>query len=167
MLASKILLFPDPVLRKKTENVKIFGAALRPIFKALAQGMAGKPYAIGIAAPQIGISRRIAIVDVSSRVTGAPRIHLINPKILELKEEKMSREGCMSLPDYSADLKRYNWIRYTWQDETGLWHERVSTGIEAVCVQHEIDHLNGMLFIDRVASLKTDLFPRKTNKSKA
>ena len=166
MSASKIHLFPDPILRKKSETIKQFGAVLRPTLKNLAQAMDGKPHAIGIAAPQIGIPRRIAIVDVSARVPGAGRILLINPEILDAREERLSREGCMSLPDYTAHLKRNHWVRFAWQDENGVWQEKISTGIEAVCVQHELDHLNGVLFIDRVVSLKTDMFPRRAQGTK-
>ena len=160
MPASKIHLFPDPILRKKSETIKLFGAALRPTLKNLAQAMDGKPHAIGIAAPQIGISRRIAIVDVSARVPGAGRILLINPEILDAREERLSREGCMSLPDYRGDIKRYKHVMLEWKDVTGKQCRHAFEGIEAICIQHEVDHLNGLLFIDHVASLKRDLIPR-------
>jgi len=80
--------------------------------------------------------------------------------ILEKKDPETRKEGCMSLPDYTAFLKRHRWVRFRWQDERGEFREKISTGIEAVCVEHEVDHLNGVLFIDHVTCLKTDLFPR-------
>jgi peptide deformylase len=159
-----IKLFPDPILRKPAEKVTVFDAALLQIIKKMDQTMRLQASGIGIAAPQVGISRRIALVDVSARVPGTHRRVVINPQILELKEEKISREGCMSLPDYLANIKRYDWIRAIWQDETGKAFEETLMGIEAVCFQHETDHLNGKLFIDRVALLKRDLIPR-TKKS--
>ncbi len=70
----------------------------------------------------------------------------------------------MSLPDYTAFLKRHRWVRFRYQDEHGLFHDKISVGIEAVCVEHEVDHLNGVLFIDHVTCLKTDLFPRTAGK---
>ena len=155
-----VRLFPDPVLRKPAQSVKVFDSALLKVIRSLENTMKAQTSGIGIAAPQVGISLKIALVDVSARVPGAkPRI-LINPQILELREEKISREGCMSLPDYLANIKRYHWIRALWQDETGKAWEETLTGIEAVCFQHEVDHLNGKLFIDRVALLKKDLIPR-------
>ncbi len=155
-----IRLFPEPVLRKKADPVKVFDANLANLIKTLESVMRQQPHGIGIAAPQIGVSKQVALVDVSPRVPGSEMIQLINPVILELKEERASREGCMSLPDYTANIKRYDWVRFSWQDMQGKRREKISTGIEAVCVQHEIDHLDGHLFIDHVASLKRDMIPR-------
>lgn len=155
-----IRLFPDPVLRKACEPVRHFDQNLQNLIKDLTQTMKRQPHGIGIAAPQIGIAKQVALVDVSARVPGAQLRVLINPKVLELREEKASREGCMSVPDYMANLKRYERIHLAWQDEKGVHQEDIFTGIEAVCIQHEVDHLNGILFIDRVASLKRDMIPR-------
>lgn len=160
MHSYSVRLFPDAVLRKPAANVIQFDAHLAQILKKMEETMRSQPSGIGIAAPQVGISKKIALVDVSSRIPGAKKLVLVNPQILELRDEKISREGCMSLPDYIANIKRYDWIRAIWQDATGRSHEGVFTGIEAVCFQHEVDHLNGKLFIDRVAMLKRDLIPR-------
>lgn len=123
--------------------------------------MRTQPDGIGIAAPQIGISKQIAIVDVSPRIPGAKRILLINPVILKTEQETISREGCMSLPEYSAYLKRFNRVMVGWYDEKGAYHSKWAEGIEAICIQHEVDHLMGKLFIDRVVCLKSDMIPRK------
>lgn len=160
MTHPKICLFPDAILRKKAETVTRFDQNLAKTIQQMIKVMESQRHGIGIAAPQIGVSKRIAIVDVSPRVKGAQRYALINPEVVEYQDEILSREGCMSLPEYTADLKRYRWIRAKWQTEKGLWVQREVEGIEAICFQHEIDHLNGMLFIDRVSSLKTDMFPR-------
>ena len=160
MPRGNLCLFPDPILRQKAASVASFDRALAVTLKKMYRLMKSQPSGIGIAAPQIGISKRIALVDVSARVAGARLLTLVNPEILELAEPRASREGCMSLPDYTANLVRYNRIRFKWQDAEGVWHEQVSAGIEAVCVQHEVDHLNGVLFLDRVASLKRDMIPR-------
>lgn len=122
--------------------------------------MKKQPYGIGIAAPQIGVSKAVAIVDVSDREPGSRRLILVNPVILEKREPETRKEGCMSLPDYTAYLKRHRWVRFKWQDEKGKPHEKISAGIEAICIEHEVDHLSGVLFIDHVACLKTDLYPR-------
>src|SRR3989338_7992996 len=156
----KICLFPDPVLRKPAAPVRHFNnQALKDLVNHLDSVMRAQAMGIGIAAPQLGIRQAVAIVDVSSRVPGAHRIVLINPVILELREPKISREGCMSLPEYTANVLRYDWIRYRCQGIEGQISERISLGIEAVCVQHEADHLQGYLFFDRVMSLKTNILP--------
>lgn len=116
---------------------------------------------IGIAAPQIGDARRVVIVDVSPRDPAKRMKVMINPVILASEEEVPSREGCMSLPDYTAQIMRAARVTVEWFDEKGRRHREKASGIEAVCIQHEVDHLNGILFIDRVVSLKTDVIPRK------
>jgi peptide deformylase len=161
MPVQPIRLFPDSILRKPCEPIRHFDQNLADLIKDLIQTMKKQPHGIGIAAPQIGVAKQVAIVDVSARVPGAMIKILVNPKILELHEERASREGCMSVPDYTANLKRYDRIRLIWQDEKGMHQEDVFTGIEAVCIQHEVDHLNGVLFVDRVVSLKRDMIPRQ------
>lgn len=155
-----IRIFPDPVLRKDADPVTDFGKKTRELAQRLHQVMKSQTHGIGIAAPQIGVSKRMAIVDVSSRVPGAQALTLINPEILDSSDEQPSREGCMSVPDYTGMLKRFFRIKVQWQDERGVLVQKVCVGIEAVCIQHELDHLCGKLFIDRVSSLKKDLIPR-------
>ncbi len=156
----QVRIFPDPVLRAACAPVLEFDVKTQSLAFKMAQMISSQRHGIGIAAPQIGISRQIAVVDIRSRVPSAERLILINPVILEARDEQPSREGCMSLPDYTGLLKRFFWIKFQAQDETGRRYEKISTGIEAVCVQHEIDHLNGKLFMDRVGSLKKDMIPR-------
>ena len=160
MKPAPIRTFPDPILRKKTQKITAFDRSLLKLVAALVRVMKSQPHGIGIAAPQIGVAKAIAIVDVSSRDPKAERLILVNPVILEKREPEARKEGCMSLPDYTAFLKRHRWVRFRWQNERGEFREKTSTGIEAVCVEHEVDHLNGVLFIDHVTCLKTDLFPR-------
>lgn len=160
MKTAAIRIFPDPVLRKKAAPVTTFDRTLLKLIARLARTMKKQPHGIGIAAPQIGISKAVAIVDVSGRIPGAERLVLVNPVVLEKKDPEGRKEGCMSLPHYAAYLKRHLWVRFKWQDEYGRFREKISTGIEAVCVEHEVDHLNGVLFIDHVSCLKSDLIPR-------
>jgi len=160
MRSVSIRTFPDPILRKTSQPVKVFDRSLLKLVAALIRSMKSQPHGIGIAAPQIGVSKSVAVVDVSKRGAAAERLILVNPVILEKKDPEVRKEGCMSLPDYTAFLKRHRWVRFRWQDERGGVHEKVSIGIEAICVEHEVDHLNGVLFIDHVTCLKTDLFPR-------
>lgn len=159
MAVLPIRLFPDPLLRKRAKPT----IALNPceFLKDLLETLYAQPSGIGIAAPQVGIDRRVVVVDVSSRDSSKHREILFNPVILRQEGEVISREGCMSLPDYTASIKRSSRVLIRWTDERGRKRKKWSEGIEAICLQHEVDHLNGILFIDRVASLKTDVFPRK------
>ena len=163
---ANIRFFPEPVLRAPCETVKRFDSELLYCVNLLDVTMRAQKHGIGIAAPQIGISKRVALVDLSSRIPDAERYVLVNPEILEHGGVRLSREGCMSLPDYTADLRRYEWVRLKWQDELGHFHERRFEGIESVCVQHEVDHLKGVLLLDRVACLKTDMYPRAVKDGK-
>ncbi len=164
MNPASLRIFPNPILRKKAQRVTVFDRSLLKLVAALVRVMKSQPRGIGIAAPQIGTARAVAIVDVSKREPQAERLILVNPVILETREPETRKEGCMSLPDYTAFLKRHRWVRFRWQDTQGEFHEKVSTGIEAICVEHEVDHLNGVLFIDHVTCLKTDLLPRPREK---
>ena len=160
MKPPSIRTFPDPILRKKTQSVTVFDRSLLKLVASLARVMKSQLGGIGIAAPQIGVPKAVAVVDVSKRDPKAERLILVNPVILERREPEARKEGCMSFPDYTGFLKRHRWVRFRWQNESGVFFEKISTGIEAVCVEHEVDHLNGVLFIDRLTCLKTDLFPR-------
>ena len=156
-----IRLYPDPILRKKSESVNKVTLDIISLCNSLIQTMDKQKHGIGIAAPQVGVLKRVAIVDVSKRVRGAQRLILINPTIVTFSESCRSREGCMSLPEYTADLTRYKAVRVRYTDIKGDLKEKYCEGIEAICVQHEVDHLNEKLFFDRVSCLKTDLYPRK------
>ena len=125
---------------------------------------AGPPRTVGIAAPQVGDGRRVAVVDVGRNPkhadTGHGPLVLVNPKVVAHAGEQIGREGCLSLPDFTANVRR--WLRVTVEavDLDGVPLRVEATGFEAVVLQHEIDHLDGILFLDRVENIKTDLFRR-------
>jgi len=156
-----IRLFPDRVLRTGAKPIPKLTPYHKKIINDLIDTLRIQPGGIGIAAPQIGYSQRIAIVDVSSKDNRRSRLVLINPVVLSGEGESLGREGCMSLPDYTGNVKRMCRIRLRYRDESFTSCELVTDGIEAICIQHELDHLNGYLFIDRVSSLKRDVFRRK------
>lgn len=156
-----IRLFPDPVLRKPSRALQPSDPQLKVILRDLEETLYAQTGGIGIAAPQVGIGKRLIIVDVRSKDPGKRQEVMINPVIRWQEGEVLSREGCMSLPDYTAHVKRFERIHVEWIDLNGKKREKIAHGIEAICLQHEVDHLNGMLFIDRVVSLKTDVFPRQ------
>ena len=163
MPISRIRLFPDPILRQKAAPVTAFDPDLLRVIRKMERAMRRQPSGIGIAAPQIGIPLRVALVDLSARISDAERLVLVNPEILETRHPKGSREGCMSIPDYTGQLMRFDWIRLRCRNERGETREKTCAGIEAVCIQHEVDHLNGLLFLDHITSLKRDLIPRPRN----
>jgi peptide deformylase len=134
----------------------------------LVDTMAAGPGSVGVAAPQIGVTLRVCVVDVSASRLGKENNHglltLINPEIVRREGEAVMREGCMSVPDYTGDVERATTVSVVFLDRNGKRREIEASGFEAVAIQHEMDHLDGLLFLDRIASLKTGLFRRKKYK---
>ncbi len=161
MAVLSIVRFPDPILRERSRDIDAFGAVFSKFVDELLDTMLQGPGAIGIAAVQVGKLLRVAIVDVSPREPGARRHILVNPRIVSSRGERLVREGCLSLPDYTANVTRAEEVVVEGLDRHGRAVRVKSSGVEAICFQHEVDHLNGVLFIDRVANLKTDVFRRK------
>ena len=163
-----ILLYPDERLKLPSEPVRRFDDSLREFVARLEQTMRGSPGGVGIAAPQVGRPERIVIVDVSAKpeIANHGRMVLVNPEILSWEGMVKGREGCMSVPDFTGNVMRAERITVTAFDETGEQREYRCEGYEARAVQHEIDHLDGLLFLDRLVSRRTDLFRRKNYDNK-
>lgn len=167
MAPMEILTIPDDRLKQLSEPVTDFDQALLEFVSALERTRQQGPAAVGIAAPQVGHFQRIAIVDCSNTRKPVPNhgnLVLVNPEITHWEGYDMGREGCLSVPDYTGNVIRATHIRLKAQDPSGKTHEFEMEGYEARAVQHEIDHLDGTLFIDRVVSRRTDLFKRKVYK---
>ena len=159
----EVVKWPDPVLARRGAEVTEFGAEL----KTLVEEMFDSMYAaqgIGLAAPQIAISQRIAVVDVSFNKKPEERIALINPVVLETKGTQVEEEGCLSLPDIREKVTRAAWVKVKAQDVKGEWFEVEGEELLARALLHEIDHLDGILFIDRLSRLKRELVARKIRK---
>ncbi len=158
-----ILTLPDDRLKIPSGPVEIFGRGLAAFIADLEETRLAGPAAVGIAAPQVGRHQRIVIVDVSGRPKVASHGHLVlvNPEIVHWEGFEMGREGCLSVPDYTGNVIRATRIRLQAQDATGAPLEFAMEGFEARAVQHELDHLDGLLFVDRVVSRRTDLYRRK------
>lgn len=161
-----ILKLPDPRLKQVSEPVDSFDQALRDFIADLEETRLAGPGAVGIAAPQVGHFQRIVILDLSSRPKTPNHGHLvlINPEITHWEGFAMGREGCLSVPDYTGNVIRATQIRLKAQDADGVEHQYEMEGFEARAVQHELDHLDGLLFVDRVVSRRTDLYRRKVYK---
>lgn len=161
MAVKNILLYPDPRLKEACEAVTDFGESLRALVNDLWDTLRSGA-GVGLAAPQIGMMKRVLVIDVSAKFPGSKKLVLVNPQIIALAEKKLIREGCLSIPDLTANVLRADRVRFRALDETGAPYEMESVGLEAIAVQHENDHLDGILFLDRVACLKTDVFRRKS-----
>ena len=166
MALLEILTIPDPRLKQESVPVERFDDELRAFIRDLEETMRASPGGIGIAAPQVGRFERIVILDLTSKpkVKNHGRLVLINPEITHWEGMAKGREGCMSVPDYTGNVIRAEKIHFTAYDEFGVQHSYQTEGFEARAVQHEVDHLDGVLFIDRLVSRRTDLFARKTYK---
>lgn len=165
MPAQPIVTYPHPLLKTICQPVAGIDRDEIALIQDLMDTMRSGPGSVGVAAPQIGISRRVCVVDVSASKLGRADNHgllvLINPVITHREGAATMREGCMSIPDYTGDVERAVAITISFLDCSGTRQELHSRGFEAVAIQHEIDHLDGILFLDRIASLKTGLFRRK------
>jgi peptide deformylase len=159
----EVVKYPDPVLAKRGAEVTEFDAAL----KKLAEEMFESMYAaqgIGLAAPQIGISKRLTVIDLSFNKKPEDRIVLVNPEIIEREGRQHEEEGCLSLPEIREKVTRAAKVKVRAQDVKGEWFEIEGEELLARAFQHEIDHLDGVLFIDRLSRLKRDLIVRKIKK---
>lgn len=161
----KILTYPNPVLRKKSARVEEFGPGLRELVRDMTETMFDAPGA-GLAAPQVGVSQRVIVINTSREKEDADRkaMALINPRILDGEGSATDTEGCLSVIDYTAKVKRFTRITVAAQDLNGKEIEFTAEDFFARVIQHECDHLEGKLFIDRISSLKRGLYKKKLKK---
>jgi peptide deformylase len=159
-----ILIVPDPMLRKTARAVtKEDAETVKTLIPAMFAAMYQAP-GIGLAAPQVGSLLRVIVIDLAADKVPAP-IALVNPEIVAKSEEMATREeGCLSLPDQYAEVTRPARVKVRYQDENGIKREIEGEGLLAACLQHEIDHLNGVLFVDYLSSLKRNILLRKLAK---
>lgn len=161
-----IIYLPDPILREIALPVERVDDDMRRLLDDMLETMYAAP-GIGLAGPQVGISRRLLVMDPSAKDEPEEPLALINPEILELGEERqIGEEGCLSIPDIFADVERPTWVRVRYVDRDGKVAERRFEGRPAVILQHEVDHLNGVLFIDHLSKLRRDLLIRRFRKAR-
>ncbi len=159
----EIVKYPDPVLAKKGAPVTVFDDKLRKLVDDMFESMY-EAQGIGLAAPQIGLSQRLTVIDTSFRKNPDDKIVLINPEIVEREGTQYEEEGCLSLPDIRDKVKRAARVTVRAQNVNGEWFEIEGEELLSRAFQHEIDHLDGVLFIDRISRLKKDLTVRKIKK---
>jgi peptide deformylase len=159
----EIVKYPDPVLAKRGETITVFDDKLKTLVEEMFESMYAAQ-GIGLAAPQIGISQRLTVIDVSFKKNPDDKVVLINPEIIEREGEQYEEEGCLSLPDIREKVKRAAKVKVRAQNVRGEWFEIEGEELLSRAFQHEIDHLDGVLFIDRLSRLKKDLTVRKIKK---
>lgn len=166
MPVQPILRYPHPVLKKLCHLVKKIDQKIQDLIQDLVDTMHEGPGSVGVAAPQIGVTLRVCVVDVSKNRHGKENNHgllcMINPEITGRSGSATMREGCMSVPDYTGDVDRATEIELQFTLPDGTRRKITASDFEAVAIQHEMDHLDGILFLDRVTSIKTGLFRRKS-----
>jgi peptide deformylase len=159
----RICHYPDPVLKRKAEPVTVFDAELRRLANDMLDTMYAAP-GVGLAAPQVGVSRRLIVLDCSPKEGDRTPLVAVNPEIVGAEGECCEEEGCLSVPEYYAKVPRREKVRVRFRDLDGTSREIEADGLWAICLQHEIDHLEGILFVDRLSPLKRSLFRKKYQK---
>lgn len=167
MAARNIVKYPNQILKTPCAVVEQIDEWVCELVNDLVDTMLAGPGSVGVAAPQIGVSLRVCVIDVSKNRFGKENNHglllMINPEIVSRSGSAVMREGCMSVPDYTGDVERSTELTLRYTEPDGTVREFEASGFEAVAIQHEMDHLDGMLFLDRISS-KTGLFRRKNYK---
>jgi len=166
MSERKIIIEPDPILRKKSESLEKVDDEIRELLDDMLETMYAAP-GIGLAAVQVGILKRIIVIDISKDKEKKNPLFLINPEIISRsKKTSVYEEGCLSLPGHFAEIERPAECQIKFVDYNGKEKELIANGLLATCIQHEVDHLNGVLFIDYLSKLKKDMIVKKLIKHK-
>ncbi len=156
----EVVKYPDPVLARMCAPIAVFDAALQKLVAEMFESMY-VAQGIGLAAPQIAISQRLTVIDTSFQKDPKDKLVLINPEVIGRRGKQVEEEGCLSLPDIREKVRRDAWVKVRAQNEYGEWFEVEGEELLARAMLHEIDHLDGVLFIDRISRLKRELALRK------
>ena len=159
-----ILTYPNPELKKKSAPITIISDPIRELVHDMVETMYAAP-GVGLAAPQVGAHQRVIIIDISGKNEPPDLIVAINPIIVHAEGEAYEEEGCLSVPDYAANVRRYARVIVKALDLSGAERTWKAEDLLAIAFQHEIDHLEGILFVDHLSALKRELFQRKARKA--
>ena len=159
----EVIKYPDPILMKKGEPVTEFTPELAQLVDEMFDSMYAAE-GIGLAAPQISISKQITVIDISFKERPEDKLVLINPEVIDRRGKQVEEEGCLSLPEIHEKVQRDAWVKVRAQNVKGEFFEVEGTELLARAMLHEIDHLHGILFIDRLSRLKRDLVLRRIRK---
>ena len=158
-----IVKYGNPVLEKPSAPVTEFGDELKKLVEDMFESMY-EAKGVGLAAPQIGIAKRLAVIDVSFKENPREKLVLANPEIIHTEGKQTQSEGCLSIPDFRENVTRANVVTIRAQDVNGKWYEKTGEELLARAFLHETDHLNGKLYISHLSALKRDLIKRKIRK---
>jgi len=164
MAVLEIKKYPEKILREKADPVREFDSELQKLIDDMIETMYAAP-GVGLAANQVGVLKQVLVVDVSSKEEGAPLIVLVNPEIISAEGETEMEEGCLSLPGYLTPLKRAEKVKVRGYDRNNKPVEIEGAGLLSRALQHEIDHLNGILIIDRIGRIKKEFFKKRYMKN--
>jgi peptide deformylase len=166
MAILQILQYPHPVLKKKSQPIQKIDQTIRQLVQDMSETMYAAP-GVGLAAPQVGLPLRMAVLDITPANQAKNLVVLINPEIVVTEGECLWEEGCLSVPEYSEEVKRKKKVVVRCQNLEGENVEIIGdNNLLSIVLQHEIDHLNGILFIDRLSKLKKDLFKKRNQKER-
>lgn len=164
MALLKVYEYPDPVLKKKAERVEKVDDELRRFMDDMLETMYAA-VGVGLAAPQVGVSKRIVVIDTAHEGEKPEPLYLVNPEIIWKSEDKVcGEEGCLSVPEQRAEVERHASVKLRYLDYDGQPHEELIEDFLAIVVQHELDHLDGILYIDRISRLKRQMLLKKLQK---
>jgi peptide deformylase len=158
-----IVKYGDPVLDRPAETVTVFDEELQKLLDDMFESMYAA-HGVGLAAPQIGIGKRVAVIDITFKEDPDAKLVLINPEIIQAEGRHTQQEGCLSLPEFRENVTRPKRVTVRAQDAKGNWSEKTGEDLLARAIMHETDHLNGKLYITHVSALKRDLIKRKVRK---
>jgi peptide deformylase len=158
-----IVKFGDPVLERPTEPVTVFDGELRKLIDDMFESMY-EAHGVGLAANQIGISKRLSVIDTSFKEDPAQKLVLVNPQVLHTEGRVTQQEGCLSIPEFRENVTRPKSVTLRAQDAYGNWWEKTGEDLLARAFMHETDHLDGRLYISRISAIKRDLMKRKIRK---
>jgi len=158
-----IVKFGDPVLEKQAEPVTVFDDELKKLVEDMFESMYAA-HGVGLAAPQIGISKRLAVIDISFKEDPSAKLVLANPEIVHTEGRHTQNEGCLSIPEFRESVTRPRTVTIRAQDVDGKFYEKTGEELLARAFLHETDHLNGKLYISHLSALKRDLIKRKIRK---
>ncbi len=166
MTVRRILTIPDPILRTKSNSVKKVDKDIKNLMRDMLETMYDAP-GIGLAAIQIGVAKRVVVMDVSKETDKKEPMYFVNPEITWKSNTNATyEEGCLSIPNQFAKIERPDKCKVKYLDFDGVEKEIKAEGLLATCIQHEIDHLNGVLFIDYLSKLKKNIIIKKLSKNK-
>ncbi len=162
-MVREILVWPHPTLKQKALPVTKFDDSVRELVKDMFESMNAAD-GVGLAAPQIGVLKRVIVLDTSSKQPELKPVAMINPEILNVEGSFVYKEGCLSVPGEAEDVERAAKVTVRYHDENGEQQTMTCEGLLATAVQHETDHLNGVMFVDHISALKREVIRKKMKK---